>query len=81
MVKLKEMRQAKGLSQSQLAEKTELNVRTIQHYEQGSKNFDHARIDTILKICLALNCKLADVIENQDYIDLIDHYEKKLSQE
>lgn len=69
--KLKEMRQSRGLSQSQLAEKTGINVRTIQHYEQGSKNFDHARIDTILKICLALNCKLEDVIENQQYIDLI----------
>ena len=69
--KLKEMRQARGLSQSQLAEKTGINVRTIQHYEQGSKNFDHARIDTIMKICIALNCKLEDVIENPEYIDLI----------
>ena len=69
--KLKEMRQSKGLSQSQLAEKTGINVRTIQHYEQGSKNFDHARIDTILKTCIALNCKLEDIIENPEYIDLI----------
>ena len=69
--KSKEMRQFKGLSQSQLAEKTGINVRTIQHYEQGSKNFDHARIDTIMKICIALHCKLEDVIENQEYIDLI----------
>lgn len=69
--KLKEMRQARGLSQSQLAEKTGINVRTIQHYEQGSKNFDHARIDTIMKTCIALNCKLEDVIENPEYIDLI----------
>ena len=70
-MKLKEKRQAAELSQSQLAEKTGINVRTIQHYEQGSKNFDHARIDTIMKICIALHCKLEDVIENQEYIDLI----------
>lgn len=69
--KLKEMRQAKGLSQSQLAEKTGLNIRTIQHYEQGSKNFDHARIDTIMKVCIALGCKLEDVVENPEYVDLI----------
>ena len=69
--KLKEKRQAARLSQSQLAEKTGINVRTIQHYEQGSKNFDHARIDTIMKICIALHCKLEDVIENQEYVDLI----------
>lgn len=70
-MKLKEKRQAVGLSQSQLAEKTGINVRTIQHYEQGSKNFDHARIDTILKCCVALNCKLEDVIENPKFIELL----------
>lgn len=69
--KLKEMRQARGLSQSKLAEKAGVNVRILQHYEQGSKNFDHARIDTIMKICIALNCKLEDVIENPEYVELI----------
>lgn len=69
--KLKELRQANSLSQSQLAEKTGINVRTIQHYEQGSKIFDHARIDTILKVCIALNCKLEDIIENPEYVDLL----------
>lgn len=75
MSKLKTMRQTKGLSQSQLAEKANMNVRTLQHYEQGSKIFDHARIDTILRVCLALNCKFEDIIENQDYLDLIRRYE------
>lgn len=69
--KLKELRQARGLSQSQLADKAGINVRVLQHYEQGSKNFDHARIDTLMKICIALNCKLEDVIENPEYIELI----------
>lgn len=69
--KLKEMRQSRGLSQSQLAEKTGINIRTLQHYEQGSKNFDHARIDTILRVCIALGCKLDDIIENPEYVDLI----------
>lgn len=75
MSKLKTMRQAKGLSQSQLAEKANMNIRTLQHYEQGSKIFDHARIDTILRVCLALSCKFEDIIENQDYLDLIRRYE------
>lgn len=69
--KLKELRQARGLSQSQLADKAGINVRVLQHYEQGSKNFDHARIDTLVKICIALNCKLEDVIENPEYVELI----------
>lgn len=69
--KLKKMRQAAGLSQSQFAEKAEMSVRTLQHYEQGSKDFDHARIDTILRACLVLNCKLEDIIENQEYLEII----------
>ena len=75
MSKLKSARQVIGLSQSQLAEKANMNVRTLQHYEQGSKVFDHARIDTILRVCLALKCKFKDVIENQEYRDLIKRYE------
>lgn len=75
MSKLKSARQAVGLSQSQLAEKANMNVRTLQHYEQGSKIFDHARIDTIFRVCLALSCKFEDIIENQDYLDLIRRYE------
>lgn len=74
MNKLKSKRLEAGLSQSQLAEKADLNVRVLQHYEQGSKNFDHARIDKILRVCLALNCKLEDIIENQEYIDLYNEY-------
>lgn len=68
--KLKAWRQAKGLSQSQLAEKTGINLRTIQHYEQGSKNFDHARIDTIMRVCVALDCRLDDILENPEYVEL-----------
>lgn len=77
MVKLKEVRQAKGLSQSKLAEKTGLNVRTLQHYEQGSKVFDHARLDTILKCAIALNCTMEELIDNEDYLELIKKYNEK----
>ena len=75
MRKLKEVRLAKGLTQKQLADSANINIRVLQHYEQGTKNFDHARLDTLLKICLALDCKLADIIENEEYIDLLHKYE------
>lgn len=77
MNKLKEMRNKAGLSQSQLANLSGINVGTLRHYEQGSKNFDHARIDTILKICLILDCKISDVIESEEYITLFREYLKK----
>ncbi len=75
-MKLQEMRKKAELSQSQLADKAGINVGTLRHYEQGTKVFDNARIDTIIKMCLALNCKIEDVIENPEYIALIAEYEK-----
>ena len=76
MSKLKEMRQKANLTQVELAEKTDISIRTLQSYEQGAKVFDHARIDTIIKVCLALHCKMTDVIENEEYISLLKKYEK-----
>lgn len=70
-MKLKELRKKADLSQSQLADITGLNVRTIQHYEQGSKVLDHARLDTLLKLCLALKCNLDDLIENDEMKTLL----------
>lgn len=77
MNKLKEMRRKAGFSQSQLADVTGINVGTLRHYEQGSKNFDNARIDTILKVCLTLDCKFENVVENEEYINLFKTYIKK----
>ena len=76
MTKLKSKRVEAGMSQTQLAKMAGLNVRTLQHYEQASKPFDHARIDTIMKVCIALSCKIEDILEDQEYIELI----KKLPQ-
>ena len=67
---LKEKRQAAGLSQSMLAEKAGMSLRTLQHYEQGAKDFDHARIDTIMRVCVALDCRLDDILENPEYVEL-----------
>lgn len=77
MTKLKLKRKEAGLTQAQLAEKTGLNVRVIQHYEQGSKTFDNARIDKILKVCNALNCRFDEIIENEEYIRLFEEYTDK----
>lgn len=74
--KLKAMRIKAGLSQSELAVKSGISLRTLQAYEQGYKTFDNARIDTLLKVALACECKLEDIIENEDYLDLLHKYNK-----
>lgn len=76
MTKLKTKRLEAGLTQLQLAKQTGINIRVLQHYEQGSKKFDHARIDKILNVCIALNCKLQDIMEDQNFIELVNKYKK-----
>ena len=66
--KLQKIRVRKGLSQSQLAKASGVAVRTIQHYERGVRDIDGAKLDTICKLCLALGCKIEDILENEETI-------------
>ena len=75
MTKLKKMRESRGLSQSQLAEKADVNVRVLQYYEQGVLNFDGCKINKIFRIALALDCDIEDIIENEDTVELIREYQ------
>lgn len=75
--RLKELRKAAGLSQTQLGEITGLNFRTLQHYEQGTKDLNVAKLTTLLKLCNALGCSLRDIITDPDTIEQLDAYENK----
>jgi len=71
MTKLKDMRLYRGLSQQELAEAAGLNIGTLRHYEQGSKLIDNAKLETILKCALALQCNYTRLLENKETIGLI----------
>ena len=63
MSKLAHIRQEKGLSQSQLADKSEVNRSMIQFYEQGVKDINKAQVGTVKKIAEALGCSIEDLID------------------
>lgn len=63
MTKLAKKRHECGLSQSGLAEKAEISIRTLQHYEQGDKDFNKASAETVKKIAEALGCSIYDLID------------------
>lgn len=73
--KLKAMREAKGLSQSQLAKKSGVHLRTLQYYEQGRLSFDRCRIDKICAVALALDCNIEDLMEGENVKDLLKAYQ------
>ncbi len=61
--RLKERREEMGMSQSQLARKADIPVRTIQQYEQKQKNINHARITYLTVLARVLRCNEADIME------------------
>lgn len=63
---LKTMRTNRGLSQSELAEKSGVDVRMIQHYEQGTKDINRAKAITAVRLSEALRCKIRDILNPDD---------------
>jgi DNA-binding Xre family transcriptional regulator len=63
--KLQKIRVNKGLSQSGLAKLSGVPQRAIRGYEQGEISIDGARLNTLCKLCSALDCKIGDIIESK----------------
>ena len=61
-------------SVSQLATAAGINGRVLQTYEQGGRDLSGAKLATLLKICLALNCKLEDILPDGETTELLRRY-------
>lgn len=67
---LKEIRNRKGISQKELSEATKIKLRTIQSYEQKTKNIDNAKFETLIKLSIALDCRISELINNEELKNL-----------
>lgn len=74
--RLQETREKKGLSQGQLAKQSGISVRAIQDYEQGQRDLNGAKLKTILRLCAALDCKMTDILNDPETIELLKQYDK-----
>lgn len=61
--KLREAREAAGLSRKQLGELSGINYRNIEAYENGWRDFNLARVDIVKAIAQALNVKIEDILD------------------
>ena len=59
---LKEIRQRHGLSQTQLANLSNVPLRTIKSYEQGTVDIAKAQAETLYALAQILNCSIEDLI-------------------
>lgn len=67
--KLQQARLKKGYSQNQLSVVSGIARRTIQCYEQRERAIDSAHLETLCALCLALDCKIEDILESKDLIE------------
>lgn len=62
--KLQAIRQARGLSQAELARAADVGVRNIQLYEQGVNDIDRAQARTLYRLSRVLGCRIEDLLED-----------------
>ena len=60
--RLQEIRKYNGLSQRELSEKSGVNIRTIQQYENRSKDIGKAQSNILLALSRALNSRMEDLL-------------------
>lgn len=63
MTNLKRIREERGLTQKELADRSRVSLRMIQYYEQGYKDINKAEALTVYTLSKALKCKVADLLE------------------
>ncbi len=60
--RLQLQRKKYGCSQRELAEKTGVNIRTLQQYEAGTKDIRKASAVSVLSLANVLGCSIEDII-------------------
>lgn len=67
---LKRIREARGLSQSALAARAQVGLRSIQMYEQRVNDIGKAQGRTLYRLALVLGCSIEDLLESPN--ELLD---------
>ena len=61
--RLKRIRVSSGLTQTELAHLSGINVKSIASYEQNPNTINKASVETIYNIADSLGCNIEDLIE------------------
>ena len=72
---LKEIRESRGMSQQDLAEKSGINKRMIQAYEQGYRSINGAKLTTLVTFANVLECHLSEIVDDAQLVKDLKAYE------
>ena len=75
---LPELRKSKKMTQAELSKATGISKRVIQAYEQGDRDINGAKLDTLLSLAIALNCDLSRIITDANTICKLTKYQNSL---
>ena len=67
--RLQQIRIKNGLSQKQLAVKSDVSLRIIQQYEQKKRDINKASVSSLLSVSRVLNCDIEDLMEWDFVVD------------
>lgn len=62
MSNLKRIRELRNLTQAELSDKSGVNIRMIQYYEQGAKDIKKGNVMAVLSLADALGCDIREII-------------------
>ena len=72
---LKEIRESRGMSQQDLADKSGITKRMIQAYEQGYREINGAKLSKLVTLCLVLECHLSEIVDDEQLVKDLKAYE------
>ena len=72
---LKDIRESRGMSQQDLAEKSGIHKRMIQAYEQGYRDINGAKLSKLVTLCLVLKCHLSEIVDEGQLVKDLKAYE------
>lgn len=67
---LRTLRRRKGLLQKELADQSGVELRTIQSYEQGNRELDNSELENVLRLAIALDCAVSDLLSDEKLKEL-----------
>lgn len=63
MSNLQRIRKQRGMTQAQLAERADVNLRTMQRYEMTPERINSAPAITVYKLAMALGVNMPELLE------------------
>ena len=74
---LREIRESHGMSQQDLADKSGINKRMIQAYEQGYRDINGAKLSTLLSLANTMRSSLDEIVTDDALIIQLGEYERR----